>query len=92
MNVFQINLQINQAKYVKIVTKTVILALMKLIVMIVNLTTFMIRLVELVIVTRLHLITLGMVANLILHVNLGNGIMVLIFVIYVIPTVYFAVI
>ena len=92
MSVFQINLQINQVKHVKIVTKTVILALIKLIVTIVNLTTFMIRLVELVIVTRLHLITLGMVANLILHVNLGNGIMVLIFVIYVIPTVYFAVI
>jgi hypothetical protein len=92
VSVFQINLQINQVKHVKIVTKTVILALIKLIVTIVNLTTFMIRLVELVIVTRLHLITLGMVANLILHVNLGNGIMVLIFVIYVIPTVYFAVI
>lgn len=65
---------------------------MILIVSVANLITFMIVQGEFVIVTQPHLIILEMVVNLISHVNLVNGIMVLMFVTYAIQTAYSAVI
>ena len=63
---------------------------MTLTVLVANLVTYMIKQMEFVIVTLLLSIILEMVVNHISHVNLENGIMVIMFVTNVIQTAYFA--